>query len=258
MPDGPTLISLNKWEILAVEVISRARAPRIILESRSDGNYELAQVVDAWRSASVRVSSLPVVLKVNLDSQRCRVCFVWTWLTTSDYKSNQAGMTHSRHKGSSWVSWRVYANVNGDYVAVGGQLECIKPCLSFKTCESTKLQERQHLLRLIFCGAQLDTLNRKSSAPLRSNHPGGGETNLLIVYTSSGKPANASVRIRQSEQPLIVFRGTVLWGQRCVHFTHGSHRQTKQSVWINTAAGGTRRWADRWGQWRQSALPQTA
>lgn len=52
LPGGPSLISLNKWEIFAVEVISRPRAPRIISESRSDGNCELAATcwcVTQWR-----------------------------------------------------------------------------------------------------------------------------------------------------------------------------------------------------------------
>lgn len=101
------------------------------------------QLVDAWRSGErACVSSLPVFLKVNLDSQRCRMCFVSTWSTTSDHKCNQAAMTHSRHKGSSWISWRIYANENGDDVSVSCQPECIKPCLSFTACKSTnKLQK---------------------------------------------------------------------------------------------------------------------
>lgn len=206
-------------------MISRPRAPRIILESRSDGNYELAAT--CWSVIQcARVSSLLAFLKVNLDSQRCRVCFGWTWSTTSDYKSNQAGMTHSRHKGSSWISWRAYANVNGDYVDVSCQPEY--------SCAGAELREVPHLCAESSSAAH-SSRRRKSSAPLRRDHPEDGERNLFISYHSSAKKTPKQTKnsfIRQSEEARTVIRGTVLWAPRCFHFT-AQQPQTNLTKCVN-------------------------
>lgn len=138
------------------------------------------QLVDPRLSGcQVVVVSPRVFLKVNLDFQRCVMCFTWMCPTTSDYKSNQAWMTHSRHNGNSWVSWRVYASVNGDYVDVVYPLKYTKACVSSAACElRTKLRAvntlRQHLWRRrgFFPGEALETPYYKSSVgELRSTIP---------------------------------------------------------------------------------------
>lgn len=58
-----------------------------------------------------------------------------------------------------------------------------QPRVSFATRESaSKLRERQHLGRRFLRGAQLETPDRKSSAPLRSDHPDLGRE-ICSFYT---------------------------------------------------------------------------
>lgn len=77
--DGPGLISLDKSEIFAAEVICRSRALRIMLQTRSDGNYAPRSnlLVDVFMIKVVFVSPDVSFFKVSLDFPRCMRCLAW-------------------------------------------------------------------------------------------------------------------------------------------------------------------------------------
>lgn len=90
------LVLLTNHQIFAAEVICRSRVWRIMLEASLDGNYWSNLLIHVFSSPSLRIGFGRK--KTEQFIARCMswVGFFLEWCSaTSDFKSNQARMTHS-------------------------------------------------------------------------------------------------------------------------------------------------------------------